>query len=103
NKVMHRLLKLHKLSPGKISHITVAGNTTMTHLFYGIDPKYIRLSPYTPTAGSIPLVRARDLGLEVPEHVYIFCVSSVSSYVGGDIVSGILASGIYKDPKLTLY
>jgi len=103
NQVMHRLLKLHKLSPEDISHITVAGNTTMTHLFYGIDPKYIRLSPYTPTAGSIPLVRARDLGLEVPDHVYIFCVSSVSSYVGGDIVSGVLASGIYKDPKLTLF
>jgi uncharacterized 2Fe-2S/4Fe-4S cluster protein (DUF4445 family) len=103
NQVMHRLLKLHKLSPEDISHITVAGNTTMTHLFYGIDPKYIRLSPYTPTAGTIPLVRARDLGLEVPEHVYIFCVSSVSSYVGGDIVSGVLASGIYKDPKLTLF
>jgi len=103
NQVMHRLLKLHKLSPEEISHITVAGNTTMTHLFYGIDPKYIRLSPYIPTAGSIPLVRARNLGLEVPEHVFIFCVSSVSSYVGGDIVSGILASGIYKDPKLTLF
>ena len=103
NQVMHRLLKLHKLSPEDISHITVAGNTTMTHLFYGIDPKYIRLSPYTPTAGTIPLVRARDLGLEVPDHVYIFCVSSVSSYVGGDIVSGVLASGIYKDPKLTLF
>ncbi|MGC2432843.1 MAG: ASKHA domain-containing protein [Desulfobaccales bacterium] len=103
NQVMHRLLKQHNLSVEEISHITVAGNTTMTHLFYGIDPKYIRLSPYIPTAGSIPLVRARDLGLEVPEHVFIFCVSSVSSYVGGDIVSGILASGIYKDPKLTLF
>jgi uncharacterized 2Fe-2S/4Fe-4S cluster protein (DUF4445 family) len=103
NQVMHRLLKQHKLSVEEISHITIAANTTMTHLFYGIDPKYIRLSPYTPTAGSIPLMRARDLGLEVPEHVFIYCVSSVSSYVGGDIVSGVLASGIYKDPKLTLF
>ena len=103
NQVMHRLLKQHKLAVEEISHITLAGNTTMTHLFYGIDPKNIRLSPYTPTAGSIPLVRARDLGLEVPEHVFIYSVSSVSSYVGGDIVSGVLASGIYKDPKLTLF
>ncbi len=39
----------------------------------------------------------------MPEHVFIYCVSSVSSYVGGDIVSGVLASGIYKDPKLTLF
>ena len=103
NQVMHRLLKQHKLAVEEISHITLAANTTMTHLFYGIDPKNIRLSPYTPTAGSIPLVRALDLGLEVPEHVFIYSVSSVSSYVGGDIVSGVLASGIYKDPKLTLF
>ncbi len=103
NQVMHRLLKRHKLPVTEISHITMAGNTTMTHLFYGIDPKYIRLSPYTPTACHAPPVRARDLGLEVPDHVFIYTVSSVSSYVGGDIVAGVLASGIYKDPKLTLY
>jgi uncharacterized 2Fe-2S/4Fe-4S cluster protein (DUF4445 family) len=103
NQVMHRLLKMHKLPVTEISHLTVAGNTTMTHLFYGIDPKYIRLSPYTPTACHTPPVRARDLGLEVPDHVFIYSVSSVSSYVGGDIVAGVLASGIYKDPKLTLF
>jgi uncharacterized 2Fe-2S/4Fe-4S cluster protein (DUF4445 family) len=103
NQVMHRLLKRHKLPVTEISHITMAGNTTMTHLFYGIDPKYIRLSPYTPTTCHSPPVRARDLGLEVPDHVFIYAVSSVSSYVGGDIVAGVLASGIYKDPKLTLY
>ena len=103
NQVMHRLLKQHKLSVEEISHMTVAGNTTMTHLFYAIDPKFIRLSPYTPTAGSIPLLRARDLGLEVPEHVFLYSVSSVSSYVGGDIVAGVLASGLYKEPRLTLF
>jgi uncharacterized 2Fe-2S/4Fe-4S cluster protein (DUF4445 family) len=103
NQVMHRLLKKHRLPVTEISHLTMAGNTTMTHLFYGIDPKYIRLSPYTPTACHPPPVRARDLGLEVPDHVFIYSVSSVSSYVGGDIVAGVLASGIYNDPKLTLY
>jgi uncharacterized 2Fe-2S/4Fe-4S cluster protein (DUF4445 family) len=103
NQVMHRVLKRHKLPVSEISHLTVAANTTMTHLFYGIDPKFIRLTPYTPAVCHFPPVRARDLGLELPEHVFIYCVSSVSSYVGGDIVAGVLASGIYKDPKLTLY
>ena len=78
NQVMHRLLKQHQLAVEEISHITLAANTTMTHLFYGIDPKFIRLAPYIPTAGSIPLLRARDLGLEVPDHVFVFSVSSVS-------------------------
>ncbi|MBM4272874.1 MAG: DUF4445 domain-containing protein [Deltaproteobacteria bacterium] len=103
NQVMHRLLKRHKLPVDEVSHITLAANTTMTHLFYGIDPKYIRLTPYTPTVCHTPPVRARDLGLEVPEHVFIYCVSSVSSYVGGDIVAGVLASGLYKESRLTLF
>lgn len=103
NKVIKTLLRRFKLPVEEISHLTLAANTTMTHLFYGIEPKYIRLAPYTPTACHVPPMRARDLGLELPEHVFIYAVSSVSSYVGGDIVSGVLASGIYKEPKLTLY
>ena len=103
NKIVRNLLSRHRLPVEEISHLTVAGNTTMTHLFYAIDPKYIRLSPYTPTVCHVPPVRAQHLGLDLPEHVFIYCVSSVSSYVGGDIVAGVLASGIYKDPKLTLY
>jgi uncharacterized 2Fe-2S/4Fe-4S cluster protein (DUF4445 family) len=103
NNVIHRLLKRHRLTVDEISHLTVAGNTTMTHLLYGIDPKHIRLAPYTPTACHVPPVRAHHLGMELPEHVFIYSVSSVSSYVGGDIVAGALASGMYKEPKLTLY
>lgn len=103
NKVTHGLLKRHRLPVEEVSHLTVAANTTMTHLLYAIDPKNIRLSPYTPAACHVPPVRARHLGLELPEHVFIYSVSSVSSYVGGDIVAGALASGIYKEPKLTLY
>jgi uncharacterized 2Fe-2S/4Fe-4S cluster protein (DUF4445 family) len=103
NKVILGLLKRHRLPVTEISHLTVAGNTTMTHLFYAIEPKYIRLSPYTPTACHVPPIRAPHLGLELPEHVFIYSVSSVSSYVGGDIVAGALASGIYKEPRLTLY
>lgn len=103
NRLMKRVLSQYRISVDEISHITLAANTTMTHLFYGIDPRYIRLSPYTPTACSMPLARARDLGLEMPPHVFINCVSSVASYVGGDIVAGVLASGIYKDPRLTLF
>ncbi len=103
NQIMHRLLRKYALNKEDISHITLAGNTTMTHLFYGIAPKNIRLSPYVPTLCSIPLARARDMNLDMPPHVFMNCVSSVSSFVGGDIVAGVIASGLYKDPRLTLY
>ncbi len=103
NQLMHQLLKRYALNKGGISHITLAGNTSMIHLFYGIEPKNIRLSPYVPTVCKVPPARARDLNLDVAPHIFMNCVSSVSSYVGGDIVAGVLASGIYKDPRLTLY
>ena len=103
NSVLKALLKKCKLSADDISHLTLAANTTMTHLFLGVDPKYIRLAPYVPTLCAIPPVRARDLGIELAEHVYIYCLSNVSSYVGGDIVSGVLGSGMYQESKLTLF
>jgi uncharacterized 2Fe-2S/4Fe-4S cluster protein (DUF4445 family) len=103
NSVIKALLKKAHLSSEDISHLTLAANTTMTHLFLGVDPKHIRLAPYVPTLCAIPPVRARDLGIDLAEHVYVYCLSSVSSYVGGDIVSGVLGSGMYKECKLTLF
>ncbi|HXZ34822.1 MAG TPA: ASKHA domain-containing protein [Thermodesulfobacteriota bacterium] len=87
----------------RVSHMTAAGNTVMTHLLLGLDPKYIRESPYTPVANYIPPIRAVEAGFEVGEHVHLYTFPSVASYVGGDIVSGVLGSGIYQRKPLTLY
>jgi uncharacterized 2Fe-2S/4Fe-4S cluster protein (DUF4445 family) len=69
----------------------------------GIDPKYIRLAPYTPTANFIPLIKACTLGIKVPDHVYVYTFPSPSSYVGGDIVSGVMSAGIHQRKRLTFY
>ena len=103
NGLTEKICKKHKIDVDDIAMMTVAGNTTMTQLFLGVDPKYLRLAPYVPTANYYPPIRARNLGLAVSEHVMLNLFPCVSSYVGGDIVSGILASGIYKEPQLTLY
>ncbi|MDR2442294.1 MAG: ASKHA domain-containing protein [Deltaproteobacteria bacterium] len=83
--------------------MSVAGNTTMSHLLIGIDPKNIRLSPYVPPAATWPSIRASFLGLNVEAHTVMKVFPSVSSYVGGDIVAGVLAAGLYKSPELTLF
>jgi len=44
-----------------------------------------------------------ELGLEVGEHVHLYTFPQVASYVGGDIVSGVLGSGFYQRKPLTLY
>jgi uncharacterized 2Fe-2S/4Fe-4S cluster protein (DUF4445 family) len=75
----------------------------MTQLLLGLDPKYIRESPYVPTANFIPPVRAVHLGINIGDHVHVYIFPMVASYVGGDIVAGILGSGVFQRETLTLY
>jgi len=103
NGIIRELLKQSGVEVEYIGHMVVAGNTTMLHLLLGLDPKHIRLAPYTPVANFIPKVRANDLGIEVIEYVYLYALPLVASYVGGDIVSGIVGSGVYQRKKLTFY
>lgn len=103
NGIIKRLLSQSRVASKDIGHFTVAGNTTMIQILFGLDPKYIRLSPYTPAATYIPLVKASTLGIKVGKHVYVFAFPLVASYVGGDIISGIIASGVHQREKLTFY
>ncbi len=86
-----------------IYYISVAGNTTMSHLLLGIDPKYLREAPYTPAVRSFPRLRARRIGLDVGSQVSLDVFPCVASYVGGDIVAGVMASGMFEKQELTLY
>jgi uncharacterized 2Fe-2S/4Fe-4S cluster protein (DUF4445 family) len=103
NKLIKQMLAESKVPKDNIGYIVVAANTVMVHLLLGLDPQYLRLSPYVPTAANPPLVKASDLGIDAPDYASVYCVPSVASYVGGDIVAGILGSGIYQRPKVTLY
>jgi uncharacterized 2Fe-2S/4Fe-4S cluster protein (DUF4445 family) len=86
-----------------ISCIVAAGNTTMTHLLLGLETRYIREAPYVPAANFMPLVWASRVGIDVPDCVQLLSFPAVASYVGGDIVSGILGSGVFQKEALTLY
>ncbi len=86
-----------------IGHLTVAGNTTMTQLVLGLDPRYIRLAPYVPVANFFPPVKANTVGINLADHVYLYTFPAVSSYVGGDIVSGVIAAGVHQRRTLTFY
>jgi len=86
-----------------ITHLCISGNTTMTHLLLGLDPRYIRVDPYIPVATHFPWIKASNIGIRIASGVYMRCTPCVASYVGGDIVAGVLASGMFNSDKLTLY
>lgn len=103
NGLSAKLLKKAGVKPSNVSLVVLAGNTTMTQLILKINPRYIRLSPYVPSGSIYPPVHTRDLGLALGEQTQALFFPQISSYVGGDIVAGVLASGMHKSEKLTLF
>ena len=103
NSVVRKVLRRAHLDAEDVSSITLAGNTTMTQLLLNVNPRYIRRSPYVPASTLYPPITATDLGLELADYVSALVFPSVSSYVGGDIVAGVMGSGVYRTEALTLF
>jgi uncharacterized 2Fe-2S/4Fe-4S cluster protein (DUF4445 family) len=103
NKIIGRIVKQAKVGLDEISSIILAGNTTMTQLLLKINPRYIRRSPYVPASTLYPPIQATNLGLELGDHVTALVYPAISSYVGGDIVAGVMGAGFYRTDEVTLY
>ena len=103
NELVDAMLALQHRKPEDIGAVVVAGNTTMTHLFLGIEPAYIRLEPYVGAAGIFPPVPASRLGLHVHPEALVDCLPAVGAYVGGDITAGVIRSGMHHEEPVTLF
>jgi uncharacterized 2Fe-2S/4Fe-4S cluster protein (DUF4445 family) len=103
NAIIQKIVRRAKVDADDIAAITLAGNTTMTQLLLQVNPRYIRRTPYVPASTLYPPIRAVSLGLDLPDHVSALVYPAVSSYVGGDIVAGVMGSGLYLDERLTLF
>jgi len=103
NKIIEKIIKRSNVDIQDISIVTLAGNTTMTQLLLGINTRYIRRAPYVPATMFYPPCKAYDLGLNISDHTIALIYPCVSSYVGGDIVAGVMGSGMYHTDELTLF
>ncbi|MDD9303801.1 MAG: DUF4445 domain-containing protein [Desulfobacter sp.] len=103
NKVIGKIVKKAGIDRQEVSTITLAGNSTMTQLLLKINPSYIRKDPYVPASIMYPPCLAQEIDLDLPDHTIALIYPGVSSYVGGDIIAGVMASGMYLSSELTLY
>ena len=88
-------------SKDMISSAYIAGNTVMTHLFLGVDPSSIREAPYEPIVKRATITGSES-GLKISPSAKVICMPCVSSYVGGDITSDIVYSGMDRSDELAL-
>ena len=98
NMVATRLADQAGLAPQEIRALTVSGNTTMIHLFLGLDPYHLCREPYIPLVNAPDPCRAKELSLVLHPAAPVWCLPSVGSYFGGDLIAGILATGLANSP-----
>ena len=103
NQLVGQVCKKAKAKPLDIVKATVAGNSTMTHLFLGIPASSIRLSPFITAVNQPPIITAGTIGLAINSEATVDCLPGVASYVGSDISSGVLACKMDETEKLTLF
>jgi uncharacterized 2Fe-2S/4Fe-4S cluster protein (DUF4445 family) len=87
----------------EVYEITVCGNVTMIQLALGIDPEPLSMAPFVVCTHKLPPTRASDFGAPVHPCAPAFVFPSIGAYVGGDIVAGILATGLTRDRRLRLF
>ncbi|MFH1982707.1 MAG: ASKHA domain-containing protein [Pseudomonadota bacterium] len=80
----------------EIQLVAVAGNTAMSHLFLRLDPHWMIREPYIPVVNRPGVVAAADLGLPFSPGARVLVFPNIGSYFGGDVVAGILYSGLYR-------
>ncbi len=97
--------QLGGVEPPEVYEVAVAGNATMTHLVLGIDPEPLGMAPFIMSTRLFPEVLAADVGLAGAAHPRARAVvfPAFGAYVGGDIMAGLLASGMDRDARVRLF
>ncbi|MGH8861872.1 MAG: ASKHA domain-containing protein [Jatrophihabitantaceae bacterium] len=91
------------VDPSEVYEVALAGNATMTALALGIDPEPLGVAPFVLAAAQPPGVPATELGLALHPAARAVLFPALGAYVGGDIVAGILATGMDRDKRLRLF
>src|SRR5438874_11732674 len=61
------------------------------------------MAPFVVSTHSFPPISAGDFGVAVHPRAPAFVFPSLGAYVGGDIVAGMLATGLTRDRRLRLF
>ena len=103
NPLIREMCKNAGISKDSIYRMCVASNSTMNHLFAGINADPLRMEPYIPTFFKTNSLFASDVGIDINPDSHIIIAPNIGSYVGGDITAGTLVSMIWNRPEFSLF
>lgn len=103
NGLTQEVLQEAGVDPKHVYEIAIAGNATMVQLALGVDAEPVGVAPFITATESWPTLLAKDFGIELNENARAFVFPSFGAYVGGDIVAGVLATGMDRDKRTRLF
>ena len=103
NPIIVNLCKAANISARSILQLCVGANTTMNHLFVGVDAEPVRMEPYIPSFFGWEGLLAGDLKLPANPLAPVIIAPNIGSYVGGDITAGTLATMMWDRDEMTLF
>jgi len=103
NELTDEAIQEAGISHLNVYEVAIAGNATMIQLILGVDPEPVGVAPFITATQNWPVLNAREFGLEIHPQARAYIFPSFGAYVGGDIVAGVLASGMDRDKRVRLF
>lgn len=103
NGLFEELCINNNISTENIYDITIAANTTMLHLLLGVNPKSLGVNPYRPIFKEGRTYLSEDLGLKISNKTRVYCLPSVSAFIGADITAGAIVSKLNTTKERVLF
>lgn len=104
-KGMREILEKNNIETTNVCGVTVAANTTMTHLLLGFSCVGLGVVPFTPVNIGImehtfaEVFPCTESWCKELSEIKVVFLPGISTFVGGDIVSGIYAKRIHESAK----
>jgi len=92
NNLINQLIEERGISANSIYKMTVVSNTTMNHLFLGLDPSNLASAPYVSVMNNFFELSASELGIQINPEGRILTFPNIGSFVGGDTVGAVLGA-----------
>ena len=101
NRLLDILVRRHKVASQDVAHMSVSGNTVMTHLFCGVSPASLGGVPFAPISNYLGPYRAGQLHVAMNPEGFVDVAPSTAAYIGGDITSDMFACGLQTRKETT--
>ena len=103
DELTQEVIKEAKVDKDNVYEVAIAGNATMIQLILGVDPEPVGVAPFITASQYWPVLNAKEFGINIHPQARAYSFPSLGAYVGGDIVAGVLASGMDRDKRVRLF